>query len=249
MATKFTLVIPTYNESAIIGETIKIVRDAFIKDCPEPWHIIVADNASTDGTADIVDGFKDPRITTIRLTEKGRGRAIRTAFKAAGGGVVAFTDADLPIDPHDVIKGATMVLQGEAEIVVGSRFAEGSTTSKRAWIRRGSSLIFHLLAKIIVGLQATDSQCPLKITNERMTAIMLATSDPTWWSELEFLLLAEKLKVNMKELPITWTEERFPRRKSTIKVVQDGLRAIKAMFIMRGTLKKQLAGLSTLSNS
>ncbi len=242
MPTKFTLVIPAYNEAPIIQETLMEIIHVFAEHCPEPWSIVVADNASIDGTADVALALGDPHVSVLRIKEKGRGRAIRAAFAAAGDGIVAFTDADLPIGPLDVLLGLQMVQRGECEIVVGARkTAMGG--SKRPWLRRVSSKVFQILARVIVGIRASDSQCPLRIMNERTRPIMLATVDPTWWCELEFLVLAERLGISMKELPVIWDEDRYPRRKSTIMVVRDGVRAIRAMFQMRSYLKPKIISL------
>ena len=237
MAERFTLVIPTYNESRIISRTLAAVRAVFEEKLVIPWQIIVADNASKDGTADVVEGLKDPRIKVLRLLEKGRGRAIRAGFKAAAGGIVAFTDADLPIAPGEVLKGLDKVLKEECEIVVGTRLSKGGAMDNRMWLRNLSSRIFHILAVVLTGLKASDSQCPLRIMNERTTPVMLATVDPTWWSELECILLAEKLGISMKEVPVEWIEGRYEERKSTVKVFQDGIKAIKAMSKMRFYLR------------
>ncbi len=243
MNTKFTLIIPTYNESKIIKETIKLVVETFSKEIKIPWSIIVTDNASVDGTADIVDSLNDARVKSLRLKEKGRGRAIRAGFKEANGGIVGFTDADLPIHPSDIVRALNIVLNGESEIVIGNRFAKDSDTSSREWIRNLSSSIFLILAKTITGLKANDTQCPLRIMNERTTPIMFATIDNTWWSELECILLAERLGVKIKEISVIWNEKRYGARKSTVMVVRDGLKAIKAMIKIRFQIYKQLRDL------
>jgi uncharacterized Fe-S radical SAM superfamily protein PflX len=77
--------------------------------------------------------------------------------------------------------------------------------------------------------------------NERVRPIMLATVDPTWWCELEFLVMAEQLGISMKELPVVWNENKYPRRKSTVMVLRDGTRAIVAMLKMRSYLQPKIA--------
>lgn len=240
--TKFTLVIPTYNEASIIRQTLSEIVGVFASQCAEPWSIIVVDNASTDNTVDVVRSIRDLHIRVLRLEEKGRGRALRAAFAAAGEGVVAFTDADLPIDPENILQGLSMIQNGECEIVVGTRVA-GQGTAKRPLKRRLGTILFHVLSRVIVGLHASDSQCPLRIMNERVRPIMLATVDPTWWSELEFLVLAEKLGISVKEIAVDWNEERYPQRKSSIRLVRDGFRAIHAMLRMRSYLTTVKASL------
>ncbi|KKW24587.1 MAG: Glycosyl transferase family 2 [Candidatus Kaiserbacteria bacterium GW2011_GWA2_52_12] len=242
MPTKFTLVIPTYNEAPIIGETLTEVVQVFQKHCQGPWTIVVADNASTDGTADIVRALNDPHTKVLCIKEKGRGRALRAAFAAAGEGIVAFTDADLPIEPINVLRGLEMIRNGECEIVVGTR-VQSSRGSKRSFTRRLTSRAFQLLSRTIVGIHSSDSQCPLRVMNERVRPIMLATVDPTWWCELEFLVMAEKLNISIKELSVVWNEDRYPHRKSTIMVAHESLRAIRAMLKMRSYLKPIMVSL------
>lgn len=242
MTTKFTLVIPTYNEASIIRETLTEVIRVFREHCDEPWAISIADNASTDGTADIALELNDPHVSVLRLKEKGRGRALRAAFAEAGEGIVAFTDADLSIGPLDVLRGLAMIRAGNCEIVVGTRMTASGET-KRSLRRRLSTRVFHILSRAIVGLRASDSQCPIRIMNERVRPILLATVDNTWWSELEFLVMAERLGIGIHELTVEWREDRYPNRKSSVMLVRDGLRAIRAMIKMRSYLKPIVASL------
>jgi glycosyltransferase involved in cell wall biosynthesis len=235
MTQKTTLILPAHNEAPIIRQTLHIVVEAFRKSCPEPWGIIVVDNASTDGTTDAVKEFGDPHVRVLRLEEKGRGRAIRAGFEAAGEGVVAFTDADLPIEPHEILRGVSVIQGGSCEAVIGTRCIEGGAALKRTVLRKATSKIFQILARLIVGLRFSDSQCPLKITGERATRIMIATKEPAWWSELEFVLLLQYLHIPTRELPVVWTE-RYARRKSTVKVARDGFDAVRAMVRMRSSL-------------
>jgi len=245
---KFTLVVPTYNEAEIIDGTLQALISAFTAKVSIPWSIIVADNASSDGTANIVEALHDSRVSTVCLKEKGKGRAVRAGFSAAGGGIVALTDSDLPISPADIIRGLEMILRDECEIVIGSRFTKGSDVSERPKLRNGLSMVFLILAKTIVGLRASDSQCPLKIMNERTTPIMLATEDPTWWPELEFVLLVERLGIRMKELPVVWHEKQYAGRLSTVVIFRDGFRAIIAMFKIRLQLAKKIKKLQNTLN-
>jgi glycosyltransferase involved in cell wall biosynthesis len=248
MENRFTLVIPTYNESPIIEATLKTVASTFSSSLVIPWNIIVADNASTDGTADIVEALQDQRIRAVRLREKGRGRAIREGFREARGGIVAFTDVDLSVSPEEIVRALAMILNNECEAVIGTRFAQRHSTLHRSKLRDVSSKAYLLLARLIVGLSASDSQCPLKMMNERTTPIMLATVDPTWFSELEYVALLERLNIAHKEMPVAWDEKRYPARQSKLKFFTDATRAIIAMFKIRYHINAQVRALSlTLS--
>jgi len=237
---KFTLVIPACNEVDIIAQTVDLIVTVFEAKSPILWNIIVVDNLSTDGTARVIENMKDTRVSVIRLKERGKGRALRAGFAQARsmnrGGVVGFTDADLPIHPDYILSALDMVLNGSTEVVVGTRFAKTSNMESRTPARRLSSYIFHMLAKYIVGIDKTDSQCPLKIMNERVAQVMEATTDSTWWADLEFVALLNRLHISIAQIPVIWNEDRYAGRKSTLAIVGDGMKAVRAMFSLRISL-------------
>lgn len=246
MEKKFTLIIPTYNEAGIIRTTLARVVGDFSAHMTIPWQIIVSDNASTDNTVSEVEAFGDARVRALRLNEKGRGRAIRAGFQAAGGGIVAFTDSDLPISPLDIVEALNLILGGEYEVVIGSRFMRGADASERPKIRNIVSHGFLILAKLITGLRSSDSQCPLKMMNERTTPVMLATEDMTWWSELEYTLLVERLGITYKEMPVVWHEKEYAGRPSTVTIARDSMNAVKSMFRIRFALSKKVNAVRAL---
>src|SRR3546814_7896322 len=90
-AVRITVVIPTYNRAAVIGEALETV---FAQTYPV-HEIIVVDDASSDATCDIVRGFDDPRIKLIARQENGGGGAARfDGIAAATGAFIALLDSD-----------------------------------------------------------------------------------------------------------------------------------------------------------
>jgi len=86
-----TVIIPTYNRAAIVGRAIRSVLRQTCRD----WELIVVDDASTDGTEQVVKSFCEPRIKYIRHDQNRRVSAARnTALRAAQGEYVAFLDDD-----------------------------------------------------------------------------------------------------------------------------------------------------------
>lgn len=90
-------VIPTYNRLPLLMQAVESVRAQTFGD----WELIVADDGSTDGSAEAVDGLGDPRIRVLRLPHTGRPAAARNAgLAAARGEWVAFLDSDDLWEPH-----------------------------------------------------------------------------------------------------------------------------------------------------
>lgn len=230
---KKSLVIPTYNEAEVIGETLFSLRSAFNQQPDKDgWEIIVVDNASTDSTADVVTAIGDSRIHLVRLEEKGKGRAVRRGFAVCSGDIVGFTDADLSVSPDQVVSAFLMVQNDPTVLIVGSRFHPESNMPDREWWRLASSVLFNLLARIIVGVVSTDTQCPLKVMTKDAGLTMLRTRENTWFFDLEFLALSTHFRKIIKEIPVLWTEHRYLNRKSKLTLL-DSARAIFAMFRIR----------------
>jgi glycosyltransferase involved in cell wall biosynthesis len=113
-----TVVMPAYNEAATIGEIIGLVLDS-----PFTAELLVIDDASNDGTAEIVEAIDDPRVRLIRQgTNQGKGAAIRRGFAEATQPFVIVQDADLEYDPTDFHQIMAPLLAGKADVVYGSRF-------------------------------------------------------------------------------------------------------------------------------
>jgi len=114
---KVSVIIPVYNERDTIAETIARVRAA-----PVEKEIIVVDDASTDGTAEIVEPLVGPDLKLVRQPRnQGKGAAIRRGLQEAAGEIVLIQDADLEYDPADYPKLVAPIETGEADVVYGTR--------------------------------------------------------------------------------------------------------------------------------
>lgn len=230
---KFSLIIPAYNEAPVIIPTLRILCDAFSR-VEEDWNIVVVDNASTDNTALAVEQMGNEHVSALKILEKGKGNAIRAGFLHADGDLVGFTDADLSVLPEEIVNAFLSVLNGEADVVVGSRAHPESKLPGREWWRTASSRLLNLAEQLIVGVRISDTQCPLKVMNHKGKEAMLATRERTWFFDMEFLLLAKRLDLNVNVVPVTWNEHRYPERRSKLSMLTDGvLRSVFAMFRIR----------------
>jgi glycosyltransferase involved in cell wall biosynthesis len=136
---KLSVVIPVYNERATIEEVLRRVSAV-----PIDKEIIVVDDGSDDGTAEILQHFgsrsshshteaarkTDPgSFAHVRILfqerNRGKGAALRRGFQAARGEIVIVQDADLEYDPRDYLQLLDPIERGVADVVYGSRFMAG----------------------------------------------------------------------------------------------------------------------------
>lgn len=158
-------VIPAYNEAGTIASVVRSVN-------PYVDEVLVVDDGSSDGTADIA---REAGATVIEHeTNRGYGAALNTAFEAAferSASTLVTLDADGQHDPNDVSKLLQTLEETGADIVIGSRFVEGASTNAPFYRRFGLKVI-NLMTNLSMGVvrrrsRITDTQSGFRAYNER----------------------------------------------------------------------------------
>lgn len=235
----FELCVPAHNEAAIIRESLEKLRDT-LGGTGLTWSIVVADNASTDGTSEAVVAFADERVRSLYIGQKGKGAALVRSAKESTADLFGFIDADLSADPADIPTLLAPLMSGDADVVVGSRLLD-TRQVHRGVLRSASSRIFNAARRALLGIRVVDSQCGLKVMNRRARELLASCVETGWFLDLEFLARAERAGLRVQELPVRWEEDRFPGRKSKLRVVRDGIGALRAMVRIRARLFKTYA--------
>lgn len=154
-----SFVFPMYNEAENIAATLARAS-ALARELADDYEIVVVDDASTDGSAAIVDALaaKDPHVRPMRMAKNSKfGGALKTGLLAATKDIIIYTDSDFPAKEDDIRK-ALAALEG-ADIVTAYSLAIKDSSFKRIIMSKGYNFLAHLL----LGLKIHDMNSGLKI--------------------------------------------------------------------------------------
>ncbi|MGI5338837.1 dolichyl-phosphate beta-glucosyltransferase [Streptomyces sp. CA-181903] len=203
-----SVVVPAYNEEDRLAPSLKAIRAHLDAEGPDSWELIVVDDGSTDGTADVVRAAaaEDPRVRLLGSpANRGKGHAVRTGVLASRGRRVLVTDADLAA-PIAELPLLTARLDEGAAAAVGSRALPGSRIGIRqhalreALGRAGAGVIRALAAPGV-----RDTQCGFKLfEGERARTAFAASRLNGWAFDVEILRFFRQHGWTVAEVPVRW---------------------------------------------
>lgn len=223
-----TIVIPCFNERENILNILDKVDQAEVAN----KEIIVVDDMSTDGTRDILEEKVKPRVSEIVYHEVngGKGAALKTGFTHATGDIVIIQDADMEYDPLEYPRVIEPIINGEADVVYGSRFLESKAKGYLA--NRMANKFLTWLSNIFTGLKLTDMEtCYKAFKREIIQSVDIQEKRFGFEPEITAKIADMKVdgsKLRIKEVPISY----YPRTNEEGKKIgfKDGVRAIICIF-------------------
>lgn len=218
-APTLTVLMPAYNEAATIEEILRKVEAVDID-----LEILVVDDGSQDGTPEIVERLFEGRPNRVLVRQpknRGKGAALRTGVEKATGQIVIIQDADTEYDPADYPKLIQPILDGETDVVYGSRILGSTARSyhRYYWGGRLLTLVTNLLYRAGI----TDEPTCYKVFRRELVQSLVLEEDGFGFCP-EVTAQVCRLGHRIVEKPISY----YPRSIAEGKKIRwyDGLEAI-----------------------
>jgi putative flippase GtrA len=203
------VVIPVYNEEHDLAPCVRRLHAYLTEHFPYPFRITVADNASVDTTPVIAAGLAEEfiEVESVRLEQKGRGRALRAVWSASDAAVLAYMDVDLSTDLAALLPLVAPLISGHSDLAIGSRLARGARVvrgAKREFISR----CYNLILRSALFVRFSDAQCGFKAIRADVAAHLLPlVADTGWFFDTELLVLAQRARLRIHEVPVDWVDD------------------------------------------
>ena len=219
-----SVVIPCYNEVATIRTVLQRVAEE-----PLVGELIVVDDCSTDGTRECITAVREewptsrPPLRAIFLPRnRGKGAALRAGFAQVRGPIAIVQDGDLEYDPREYSKLVRPILDGDADVVYGSRFEGTPRRVLNFWHSIGNRLL-TMLSNVTTNLNLTDMETCYKVFKSDIIKAIPIRSD-RFGFEPEVTAKVAKLGCRVYEVPISYRGRSVAEGKKITWV--DGLKAI-----------------------
>jgi glycosyltransferase involved in cell wall biosynthesis len=203
------VVVPVHNEDVDLDWSVRRLHRYLSTSVPYGFRITIVDNASTDATPLIATALAEdlPHVRSLRLEEKGRGRALREAWSTSDADVLAYMDVDLSTDLAALLPLVAPLVSGHSDISIGSRLARGARVvrgPKRELISR----LYNFLLRAVLRARFSDAQCGFKAIRRDVAIELLPDIEDTgWFFDTELLIAAQRRGLRIHEVPVDWVDD------------------------------------------
>jgi glycosyltransferase involved in cell wall biosynthesis len=206
------------------------------------YLLTVVDNGSSDETESIAKEYvsKFKQVKYIKLNERGVGLAFRAGCAENNADIVGYMDIDLSTDINYLLEVDKFFKNNEVDIVNASRLSKGSVVIGRKWYRAISSYGLKYLLKIVFSMRIDDAICGFKFYRKKCVEKLIsgASDVPGWFYCIELLIRAEKEGFNIKEMPVTWTDDPNSKVNFFKQIKNYIVNIVKLFFVLRKERRK-----------
>ena len=224
-----SIVVPAYNEARFIEDVLRRVAGV-----PFRREIIVVDDGSADGTADLVEAMRaeiDGLRVVRRTANAGKGAAVREGIAASAGDFVVIQDADLEYDPKDLPKLLAPLFEERADVVYGTRLRGGEPQRAHLFWHHLANRMLSLMTNVLYNTTLSDMEVGYKaFRGDLVRGIRLVSDDFRFEPEVTAKVLRHK-NVRLFEVPISYYGRTFDEGKKI--TWRDGVKAVYALIRFR----------------
>ncbi|MEA2437391.1 MAG: hypothetical protein QOF65_1947 [Thermoleophilaceae bacterium] len=245
-APQVEIVVPVYNEEHVLRHSIRRLHDFLSNGFPLTWRIVIADNASTDGTLVAARRLAHelPGVQVLHLQAKGRGRALRAAWSATDAEVACYMDVDLSTDLRALLPLVAPLLSGHSQVAIGTRLGRGARVERGAK-REVISRSYNRLLRTVLHARFSDAQCGFKAARaDALRELLPEIRDEAWFFDTELLVLAQRHGMRVHEVPVDWVDDPDSRVAIVPTAIED-LRGVARLFAASRVVRFAAVGIAS----
>jgi glycosyltransferase involved in cell wall biosynthesis len=220
---RLSVVVPVFNEELTVGDIVSRLKKV-LEETGFRYEIVVVDDCSKDNSLAVA---RKQGVCVFQLKQHmGKGFALRAGFAKAKGDLVATIDSDGSHLPEQLPLLLLPIMQGKADLVIGSRFLNnGEGTTQK--VNKIGNRLFNNLIRVLTGNPISDSQSGYRVMNRRVLESMKLNSGE-YEIESEMLVKSACKHFRISEVPITYEQRTYGR--SGIDPLRDGLKILASIL-------------------
>lgn len=232
----FDVTIPVLDEEATLEQNVLVLHRFLQTHFPQPgqWRILIADNGSTDRTADIAQQLAQrvPEIAYIKVPQRGVGLALKTSWGQSQADIVGYMDLDLATALPHFLQAYEALAEKGYDLVYATRLHPKSQVINRPFKREVASRVFNAILKAYLGVGFSDGMCGFKFLRRSIYPELkqAGAQNNGWFFSTELLTTAEWLGKRIYELPVKWTDD---AGSSKVEIIPLAKRYLRAMYELK----------------